>query len=416
MSLQKASRALWLGLAFLFCGGLAAHPMPNSLLLLKLLSDRVEAELFIPLAELHLAIRDSTAVEDPAWLRGYLARHVRVTGPEGAEWQVTIGEIRRDVGEAAYGGGSYAEYVISLAFVPPAGQSAEVFDLHYDAVVHQLVTHKTLVRLGDGTTENRLSVIGTDVVNNVVPPLRVDLRRAEALGGLSVMFGLGVRHILDGTDHLLFLFLLLLAAPLRVSVGHWHGPLGLRPTAWRVVRLITGFTLGHSLTLLLATLGWVRLPEMPVEVAIALTIAFTAVHVLRPIVPGRETMVATTFGLVHGLGFAGALFGLSLDAGTLLLSILGFNLGIECVQLGMVALVLPWLLLLAPDPRYRYLRWACGTLGGLAALAWIAERVSGQGNLVAEMVQSALSSGAWLLAGLAVLTVGSLLSRRYITA
>ncbi len=82
----------------------------------------------------------------------------------------------------------------------------------------------------------------------------------------------------------------------------------------------------------------------------------------------------------------------------------------------MVALVLPWLLLLAPDPRYRYLRWTCGMVGGLAALAWIAERISGQGNQVAEMVQSALSSGAWLLAGLAMLTVGSLLSQRYITA
>ena len=187
------------------------------------------------------------------------------------------------------------------------------------------------------------------------------------------MLRLGVRHILDGTDHLLFLFLLLVPAPLLVLPrGHW-GPV--RRSAWKVVRIVSGFTLGHCLTLLLAALGIVRLPETAVEVGIGLTILLTVLH--------------------------------------LLLCILAFNLGIELVQLGMVALVLPWLLLLAPDPRYRYVRLACGLIGAVAALAWIAERVTGSGNRVAEVVQAALGNGAWVLGGLAVLSLASLLTRRY---
>ena len=168
VSLRKASRALWLGLAFLFSAGLAAHPMPNSLLLLDLLSDRVRAELYLPLPELRMAVADSAATENPDWLRGYLVQHIAAGSPDGTPWRVTIGTIRRAVGEQQLTG-TYAEYVVALEFIPPPGYAVGVFDLYYDAIVHQLVTHKTLVRMRDGAGD-QVGVIGLDVVHSVAPP------------------------------------------------------------------------------------------------------------------------------------------------------------------------------------------------------------------------------------------------------
>ncbi|RZK63066.1 MAG: HupE/UreJ family protein [Hymenobacter sp.] len=118
---------------------------------------------------------------------------------------------------------------------------------------------------------------------------------------------------------------------------------------WRL-RIVTAFTLGHSRTLLLGALGWVHLPSQPVEVLIAGASLVSAVHAWRPVFPGREGWVAAGFGLVHGLAFASKLAGLHLDAGRLGLSILGFNLGIELMQLFVLALTVPWLLLLSRPP------------------------------------------------------------------
>jgi HupE / UreJ protein len=93
------------------------------------------------------------------------------------------------------------------------------------------------------------------------------------------------------------------------------------------LRIVTAFTLGHSLTLLAGALGWLRLPGQPVEILIAVSILVSAAHAQRPLFPGREAQVAAGFGLVHilvhGLAFTGTLAGLHLSAGPLALSILG---------------------------------------------------------------------------------------------
>lgn len=143
-------------------------------------------------------------------------------------------------------------------------------------------------------------------------------------------FRLGVEHILGGVDHLLFVFCLLL----------WvkrFGPL---------LRTITGFTVGHSITLALATLGFVRVPGPPVEACIALSILFLAGELARrgPLsaesaAGHRPWMAAAVFGLLHGFGFAGALSAVGLPAEGLAVALLNFNLGVEAGQLGFVAVV-----------------------------------------------------------------------------
>ena len=154
---------------------------------------------------------------------------------------------------------------------------------------------------------------------------------------------LGVEHILLGIDHLLFVLGLLLVV---------RGP-------WLLVTTVTAFTLAHSLTLALATLGLVAVPSRPVEAAIALSIVVLAAEILRArqgrigLTHRLPWLIAFVFGLLHGLGFAGALAEIGLPAGEIPLALLFFNLGVEIGQLMFIAAVLG-------------LRWAMRRL----AIAW----------------------------------------------
>src|SRR5271165_3502823 len=125
--------------------------------------------------------------------------------------------------------------------------------------------------------------------------------------GFVNLFRLGMRHIAEGTDHLLFLLVLLLPAPLIVVGSRWAGFAGMSNSVLRILKIVTAFTIGHSITLALAAFGIVRVPSRPIEVLIAVSILVSAIHALRPIFPGKEAGIAAYFGLIHGLAFAATL-------------------------------------------------------------------------------------------------------------
>ena len=139
---------------------------------------------------------------------------------------------------------------------------------------------------------------------------------------------LGIEHILTGVDHLLFIGALLVIA----GAGR------------RIVLAVTGFTLGHSLTLTLAALNFLVIPIPPTEVAIALSIAFLARELVRPnnnsLTRRRPFLVATCFGLLHGLGFAAALREVGMPQRDILIALLSFNLGVEAGQILFIAMAL----------------------------------------------------------------------------
>ena len=103
--------------------------------------------------------------------------------------------------------------------------------------------------------------------------------------GFASIFRLGMRHIAEGTDHLLFLLVLLLPAPLLALGSRWAGFAGARRSLFQILKVVTAFTIGHSITLALAALGLVRVPSRPIEVMIALSILLSAIHALRPHLP-----------------------------------------------------------------------------------------------------------------------------------
>jgi hypothetical protein len=168
----------------------------------------------------------------------------------------------------------------------------------------------------------------------------------------------------------------------------------------QIVRVVTAFTIGHSLTLALGASGLVSLASRLVEVLIAFSILVSAVHALRPLFPGREPMIATFFGLVHGLAFATTLQNLGVNPWQRIAGILGFNLGIESMQLLVVASILPSLLILSRMPVYRFFRFAGASFAGIAALGWIAERLFNVHTDVDAMVDGVARHGVWLAAAL----------------
>jgi HupE / UreJ protein len=220
------------------------------------------------------------------------------------------------------------------------------------------------------------------------------------LGGIGNMFRLGLRHIAEGTDHLLFLLVLLVPAPLLSAGSRWAGSAGRRHSFKCVLKVVTAFTLGHSITLALAALGFVALPSRPIEVLIAVSIFVSAVHAIRPLFPGREPAIAASFGLVHGLAFAATLSQLGLQPWERLANILAFNAGIETMQLVVVAAIMPSLLLLSGTRVYPWFRVGGAGFAAIASAGWIGERLLNVGGPVDFMVEAVAHRGVWLAAGL----------------
>ncbi|MGB8536750.1 MAG: HupE/UreJ family protein [Acidobacteriaceae bacterium] len=223
--------------------------------------------------------------------------------------------------------------------------------------------------------------------------------------GLLSLYHLGMRHIAGGTDHLLFLLVLLLPAPLGVVASRWTGVTGVRSSLLHILEIVTAFTVGHSITLGLAAFGLVHLPSRPVEVLIAVSILVSALHALRPIFPGKEAAIAAFFGLFHGLAFASTLSALGLARWERVAGILAFNLGIETMQIAVVAAILPSLLLMSRTRAYRFLR-IFGAIGaGAASVGWIAERIWGVQSQVDVVVNGWMHHAVWIAVGLLLLSI-----------
>lgn len=224
--------------------------------------------------------------------------------------------------------------------------------------------------------------------------------------GFASIFRLGMRHIAGGTDHLLFLLALLLPAPLMVLGSRWAGFAGSRHSLLRILKVVTAFTVGHSLTLALAAMGLVQVPGRPIEVLIAVSILVSAVHALRPLFPGREAAIAAFFGLIHGLAFATILGELGLGRWERVTGILAFNLGIEAMQLIVVAAVMPSLVIMSQARAYPFLRIGGALFAGFASAGWIAERLLGVHNPVGVVVDLVASRAVWIAGALFLISLG----------
>lgn len=213
-------------------------------------------------------------------------------------------------------------------------------------------------------------------------PVKLALLAAGAGSGAFVdatqapgggFFADGLHHILIGADHVLFLVCLLL--PLALGKDSALG--GWRQRVWPLLGLVTAFTVGHSITLGLASLRILSVPPSVIEPLIAVTIALTALDNIRPVLGSRRVVAAFAFGLIHGFGFAGPLIELDLAPLAMAAALLQFNLGVEAGQLVVVAIAAAVLWPLRSRPQAATWMRAGSAAAGLVALVWLAERVIG---------------------------------------
>jgi hypothetical protein len=190
----------------------------------------------------------------------------------------------------------------------------------------------------------------------------------------------GVWHIWIGIDHILFLLSLLLPSVLvwQAVKKKWQAADRFREALVDVLKVVTAFTLAHSITLSLAALGVIELPSRLVESVIAASIIVAALNNIWPRIVGRLWMVAFGFGLVHGFGFASVLADLGLPRDALVLALVGFNVGVELGQLAIVLVFLPIAYALRRTAFYRKGVMVGGSvLIALLAAVWLVERAFG---------------------------------------
>lgn len=419
-------RLFFLLIFFLCVDKLMAHPMPNSIVLLDIKADKVNAELQLPLSELELAFGNNVNVNSVnliarfgPQLSAYLLAHIKVAASNGKPWSVTINDMQvQPVQDSP--SGPYKELTVHLSLVPPAGISTRQFNLNYDVIIHQVVSHYALVSVrqdwDNGLSQDHpyeVGVIGLDVKSNTIKPLAINLQEGSLWRGFGNMVNLGIEHIKEGTDHLLFLLTLLLPAPLLVNRKRWAAAGSTRYSLIRILKIVTAFTIGHSITLLLGATGVTNFPWRIIEILIAVSILVSAIHAIKPIFPGREMFIAAGFGLIHGMAFATTIVNLNLDATRMALSIFGFNVGIELMQLLVVAVTIPWLIILSRSLAiYNYIRVIGAVLAGIAATGWITERVTLQPNFISVFILNASEYAKWLIVLLAVLAFLSLIAKQ----
>ena len=253
------------------------------------------------------------------------------------------------------------------------------FTLSYDGVIDRVSSHIVMIMVGrdyaGGVLREEPALLGA--LRQGQTSILVDRGPGSLWRGFLGAVRLGMHHIAEGYDHLLFLLALLLPAPLLAAGGRWTGHRDTRSMVRKLAAIITAFTVGHSLTLLGgAFLGW-TLPTQPVEIAIALSILISAIHAWRPLFAGREMFVAGGFGLIHGLAFATTISAFALDPFHKAQAILGFNLGIELVQLGIILVLLTLLIWFGRRPLYQRVRAALALPAGILAILWMIERIAG---------------------------------------
>lgn len=208
---------------------------------------------------------------------------------------------------------------------------------------------------------------------------KLSLSEASLWKGFYNMLKLGVWHIWIGLDHILFLLALLLPAVVRreeneMGEREWVAVRDFRSAFWYIIKVVTWFTIAHSITLSLAALGFVQISSRIVESIIALSIALAAFHNIKPVFGHREWLIALGFGLFHGLGFASVLGEKGLNGEYMTLSLLGFNVGVEVGQIFIICLIFPFLFILRKHDIYKSIIYYGSILLILISFYWFFER------------------------------------------
>jgi HupE / UreJ protein len=268
---------------------------------------------------------------------------------------------------ANHSDGAYAV----LRFDAVCRDQALDLDVDYELFFDVDPQHHGIARVDDGAGTRTAIFTAADRHQRFT---RTTLGRGHQLGAAV---RLGIAHIFSGIDHLLFLIALLLPSVLvrRDVPPGWAPVVRLRPALADVLKIVTAFTVAHSITLSLSALGVLRLPSRFVESGIAASVVLAAVNNVVPILEEDRWSAAFALGLLHGFGFSATLMDLGLPRQNLVTTLFGFNIGVEIGQMCVVAAFLPVAYVVRKTAAYRRVALFGGSvaIAGVAAV-WLVER------------------------------------------
>ena len=372
-----AGRFLLAVLCLFFAVEASAHRQGESYLYLQVYPDRIDGRFEVSLRDFNAAlgltgtdraITRSNLEQHIDFMKQYYLEHVAI-GDEQGPLTIRFAPHRTMGGEQGF-------VLLPFALVE-RDKASDRLTIDYSLLFDEEPSHRGFLIIehnwATGTFANEAGI------SLVFSP---DDRRQEwdvtstgKLRGFLGVVKLGMEHIWMGLDHVMFLLALLLPAVLRRADGRWERVESFRPALVNVLWIVTVFTVAHSITLTLAALGLVHLPERLVESAIALSIAVAAADILFPILHRWVLLVVFGFGLFHGFGFAGVLEEMGILGQHLGLSLFGFNLGVEIGQVVIVALVFPLLYALSSLRVYRMPAVQAAAVAMICVAAvWLYER------------------------------------------
>lgn len=366
-------RVLFLLCLSVLCSVAHAHKASDSYLRLQVTEDTMSGQWDIALRDLD-EVFDVDADHDGAITWGEVRqRQVQISNYAISRLQIHANEqaCTTAVSDLLIDQHSDGAYVVLPLHISCSSAPLPVLNIDYSLLFDVDAQHRGLLRLE--YPQQIISAIFSpeQTSQRFEPGTSTSLR--QWLGYIST----GVEHIWNGYDHILFLIALLLPSVLRRVQGQWHAISHFSEALRDTIKIVTAFTLAHSVTLSLAVLDIVTLPNRWVESVIAISVVLAALNNLYPLFHGRRMWVAFAFGLVHGFGFAGALSDLGLTQSAIFLPLLSFNLGVEFGQLTVVAVFLPLAYLLRDSWLYRSVVLRVGSAAAaMLALVWFVERAA----------------------------------------
>jgi hypothetical protein len=357
--------------AFLLCAGAAqAHIASNGFLTAKVNGANVEGAIELAVRDVELAVGvDANRDGKVTWgelrasgpqLALYVRQHLQLS-TQGHPCDIAFEPLQ--INDRVDGSYAWLPY---RAHCPAAINKLEIA---YTLMEGIDPSHRGLLTLGAG------AVVQTGVLGGERALSTFAVDSPSRWNTFVEYLQAGIWHIWSGIDHLLFLLSLLLPAVLLRRGGHWEPVTRARPALMSILKVVTAFTLAHSITLTLAALNIVRLPSRLTESVIAASIIVAALNNIFPIVTDSRARIAFAFGLLHGFGFASVLSDMGLPQGARVISLFAFNLGIECGQLAVVLAIMPIVYAIREGRFYRraIMPWGSAAIASLA-LVWFMQR------------------------------------------
>ena len=333
---------------------------------------------------LHPKVADVRAYQDQ--IQAYLLKNAEFSSEFGVYKIVFTGEMSKlDT--------NFGNFINFHFRLEKSENLPENLTLEYTAFTKENPSHTCLVAMEYNWKAgliNNESIVALYLTRDN-PKGTISLTETSLWKGFVAMVRQGIWHIWIGMDHILFLLALILPSVVRrrktaitgsgeletngkFNIWGWEPVKKFKPAFMYILKIVTFFTLAHTITLSLASLNIINLPSRVVESIIAFSVGLAAFHNIRPIFKGKDWVIAFVFGLFHGFGFASVLGDLGFKGENLSLSLVGFNVGVEIGQIAIIALIFPVLYFIRKLKLYPKLLVWLSVLLIIISTYWFVER------------------------------------------